>query len=140
MVFVARRGVFLERERERELISKEDSGSAIDLEEIQEDTNKEPVVDTSTRPETVNEEHVMPNDIFVPLHRSSRVTMPREFYGFHIIVECDELLSDHSLIDLDDPTNYSEAMAGPESAKWKGAMDSKIQSMYDNQVWNLVDP
>ena len=30
-------------------------------------------------------------------------------------------------------------MAGPESAKWKEAMDSEIQSMYDNQVWNLVD-
>ena len=30
-------------------------------------------------------------------------------------------------------------MAGPESAKWKEAMDSEIQSMYDNQVWNLVE-
>ena len=30
-------------------------------------------------------------------------------------------------------------MEGPEAAKWKEAMDSEIQSMYDNQVWNLVD-
>ena len=30
-------------------------------------------------------------------------------------------------------------MAGPESAKWKEAMDCEIQSMYENQVWNLVD-
>lgn len=30
-------------------------------------------------------------------------------------------------------------MAGPEATKWKEAMDSEIQSMYDNQVWNLVD-
>ena len=30
-------------------------------------------------------------------------------------------------------------MAGPEFTKWKEAMDSEIQSMYDNQVWNLVD-
>ena len=30
-------------------------------------------------------------------------------------------------------------MAVPESAKWKEAMDSEIQSMYDNQVWNLVE-
>ena len=81
----------------------------------------------------------MPNDISVPLRRYSRVSMPHEFYGFHITVEGDELLSDRSLIDLDEPANYSEAMAGPESAKWKGAMDSEIQSMYDNQVWNLVD-
>ena len=43
------------------------------------------------------------------------------------------------LIDLDEANNYTEAMAGPESAKWKEAMDSEIQSMYDNQVWNLVE-
>ena len=30
-------------------------------------------------------------------------------------------------------------MAGPESAKWKEDMDNEIQSMYENQVWNLVD-
>ena len=30
-------------------------------------------------------------------------------------------------------------MASPEAAKWQEAMDSEIQSMYNNQVWNLVD-
>jgi hypothetical protein len=33
-----------------------------------------------------------------------------------------------------------EAMMGPNSEKWLGAMKSKIESMHDNQVWNLVDP
>ena len=28
----------------------------------------------------------------------------------------------------------------PEAAQWKEAMDSEIQSMKDNQVWNLVEP
>jgi hypothetical protein len=31
-------------------------------------------------------------------------------------------------------------MMGPDSVKWLGAMGSKIESMNDNQVWNLVDP
>jgi hypothetical protein len=35
---------------------------------------------------------------------------------------------------------YIEAMMGPDSKKWLGAMESEIQSMHDNQVWNLVDP
>jgi hypothetical protein len=35
---------------------------------------------------------------------------------------------------------YTEAMMGPDSKKWLGAMEYKIQSMHDNQVWNLVDP
>nr|GEX37316.1 putative retrotransposon protein [Tanacetum cinerariifolium] len=29
-------------------------------------------------------------------------------------------------------------MASLDAAKWKEAMKSEIQSMYDNQVWNLV--
>jgi hypothetical protein len=33
-----------------------------------------------------------------------------------------------------------EEMMGPNFEKWLGAMESKIESMHDNQVWNLVDP
>jgi hypothetical protein len=29
---------------------------------------------------------------------------------------------------------------GPESERWLEAMRSEIESMRDNQVWNLVDP
>jgi hypothetical protein len=35
---------------------------------------------------------------------------------------------------------YSEAMMGPDSEKWLGAMESEIQSLHGNQDWNLVDP
>jgi hypothetical protein len=31
-------------------------------------------------------------------------------------------------------------MTGPDSEKWLGAMESEIESMHDNQVWNMVDP
>jgi hypothetical protein len=31
-------------------------------------------------------------------------------------------------------------MMGPDSEKWLEAVESKIESMHDNQVWNLVDP
>ena len=60
------------------------------------------------------------------------------FYGFHITTEGDTFISDSTMVNLDEANNYKEAMAGPESAKWKETMDSEIQSMYDNQVWNLV--
>ncbi|GJR03309.1 retrotransposon protein, putative, ty1-copia subclass [Tanacetum coccineum] len=82
VVFVARRGTFLERE----MISKEDSGSKIDLEEIQE--------------------------------TSSRVSKPSQdpqfYYGFHIE---EDKISDSTLIDLNKPANYKEAMASPKAAK-----------------------
>jgi hypothetical protein len=34
---------------------------------------------------------------------------------------------------------YTEAMMKPDSEKWLGALESELQSMQDNQVWNLVD-
>jgi hypothetical protein len=43
------------------------------------------------------------------------------------------------LFDNDEPTNYEEAMVGPDSNKWLGAMKSEKGSMYKNQVWTLVD-
>ncbi|TLX70056.1 DDE-type integrase/transposase/recombinase [Labilibacter sediminis] len=132
-VFVARRGVFLERD----LISKEVSGSTIDLEEIQEQVTEGTLEESSIQPE--ESVSVEPTDISLPLRRSSRVRIPPEFYGLHITEEEDEYISDRTLVNLDEPANYKEAMAGPEASKWKEAMDSEIKSMYDNQVWNLVD-
>ncbi|GJY82657.1 hypothetical protein Tco_0496033 [Tanacetum coccineum] len=44
-----------------------------------------------------------------------------------------------ALSELDEPANYKQAMASLEAAKLKEAMKREIQSMYDNQVWNLVD-
>ena len=35
--------------------------------------------------------------------------------------------------------SYGEAMVGPDSNKWLGAMESEIGSMYENKVWTLVD-
>ena len=43
------------------------------------------------------------------------------------------------LLDHDEPSNYEEAMAGPDSDKWLEAMKSEIGSMYENEVWTLVD-
>ena len=33
-----------------------------------------------------------------------------------------------------------EAMMGPNSVKWLDAIKSRIVSMYENQVLNLIDP
>jgi hypothetical protein len=43
------------------------------------------------------------------------------------------------LTDLDEPATKTEAMEGPESEKWLEAMKPEIRSMYDKQVWTLVD-
>ncbi|GJU16609.1 retrotransposon protein, putative, ty1-copia subclass, partial [Tanacetum coccineum] len=98
--------------------------------------DEEPIVNTNTQQEVVTP--VKPDDISLPIRRTSgRVSKPPQFYyGFHIE---EDKISDSTLSELDEPANYKEAMASPKAAKWKEAMKSEIQSMYDNQVWNLVD-
>ncbi|KAG8489201.1 hypothetical protein CXB51_017237 [Gossypium anomalum] len=44
------------------------------------------------------------------------------------------------LIDQDEPRTYQEAVASLDSKKWLEAMRSEMDSMYENQVWTLVDP
>jgi Reverse transcriptase (RNA-dependent DNA polymerase) len=64
------------------------------------------------------------------LRRSSRSSHPpKRWLGLHQGSAC----------DAEDPLTYMETMARPDSVEWLGAMRSEIQSMYDNQVWNLVD-
>jgi hypothetical protein len=62
-------------------------------------------------------------------HRVGRLCGPSERYG-------DEVL----LLHNDKPTTFKEAMMGPDSIKWLDAIKSMIEFMYENQVWNLVDP
>jgi hypothetical protein len=65
------------------------------------------------------------------IRRSVRVSHPPErWLGLHEV----------TVLDTEDPLTYAEAMASPDSAEWLGAMQSEMQSMYDNQVWNLIDP
>ncbi|GJR38204.1 retrotransposon protein, putative, ty1-copia subclass [Tanacetum coccineum] len=54
-------------------------------------------------------------------------------YGYYVDVE------EYELRDLDEPPNYKAALADPESDKWLEAMNTKMQSMKDNQVWILVE-
>jgi hypothetical protein len=44
------------------------------------------------------------------------------------------------LLDEDEPATYAEAMMDLDSEEWQSAMRSEIDSMSENQVWNLVDP
>ena len=41
---------------------------------------------------------------------------------------------------MDGPSNYKEMMAGPKAAEWKDIIEREMHSMYDNQVWNLLNP
>ena len=38
-----------------------------------------------------------------------------------------------------DPASYREAMSSPDSDEWKKAIEAELQSMRENDVWDLVD-
>jgi len=50
-----------------------------------------------------------------------------------------ELRGELIFLDNDEPANYTKAMMDLDSKKWQSAMRSEIDSIEDNQVWNLVD-
>jgi hypothetical protein len=118
-VFVARNGVFLEKE----FLKREKSGQKVYLEEVQ----GEPIRKDSMSDANVAEQVEIPMAIEAPPQprRSARI---REARGELLLLDDDELVT------------YAEAMMNLDSEKWQSAMRSEIDSMGDNQVWNLVDP
>ena len=114
-MFVTRNGVFLEKE----FLSRGVSGSTVQIEEIRE----EPARGDSGKALEA-EQVVVPFPVTAPEPRRS-----------------ERLQSAHDvlMLDSDEPTTYSEAMVRSDSESWLGAMRSKLKSMDENQVWNLVD-
>ncbi|GJW26020.1 putative retrotransposon ty1-copia subclass protein [Tanacetum coccineum] len=65
--------------------------------------------------------------------RLQSVVVGSSWEGYYVDVE------EYEPGDLDEPRNYKAALADPKSDKWLEAMNTKMQSMKDNQVWYLVD-
>ncbi|GJX53778.1 retrotransposon protein, putative, ty1-copia subclass [Tanacetum coccineum] len=127
-VFVARNAEFFESK----LLDLKASGSVEDLELIQEeDTN--PSVDTSLNHEEDDQEIDEPQSDINPIRRSTRTRRPTDRLCLYIDTE------EHELGDLGEPANYKAALLDPESKKWLDAMNVEMQSMKDNDVWELVE-
>ncbi|GJT74846.1 retrotransposon protein, putative, ty1-copia subclass [Tanacetum coccineum] len=68
-----------------------------------------------------------------PIRRSTRTHRPTDRLCLYVDAE------EHELGDLGEPANYKAALLDPESDKWFNAMNVEMQSMRDNEVWELVD-
>ncbi|KAK8600824.1 hypothetical protein V6N12_050672 [Hibiscus sabdariffa] len=125
-VFVARTGVFLEKE----FLMNSGKGRNIELEEVQQKVI-EPEVERISQAVEEN-----PTDLETqPLRISTRERHEPERYGFLVTTHGDVIL-----VDQDEPKTYQEAVASPDSEKWLEAMRSEMDSMSENQVWTLVEP
>ncbi|GJT50144.1 retrotransposon protein, putative, ty1-copia subclass [Tanacetum coccineum] len=127
-VFVSRNAEFLENS----LIAQEGSGSLEDLEIIQEE-DTHPSLDTSIIHEEDDQEINEPQSDINPIRRSTRTRHPTDRLCLYVDAK------EHELGDLGEPANYIAALLDPESDKWLNAMNVEMQSMRDNEVWELVD-
>ena len=83
----------------------------------------------------MSQDVVEPAQVTQGLRMSGRIRQDPKRYGFLVTDNHDVILMDH-----DEPTSYQEAISSADSDKWLEVVKSKIQSMYDNQVWTLNDP
>ena len=90
-----------------------------------------PKVPAPTREEVDDDDHETSDQVATELCRSTRTRSSPEWYGNPVL----EIM----LLDNGEPSNYEEAMAGPDSNKWLEVMKSEIGSMYENKVWTLTD-
>ena len=89
------------------------------------------VAPTSVEEEVNDSDHEASDQVTIEPHRSTRVRTAPEWYGNTVL----EVM----LLDNGEPTSYGEAMVGPAPNKWLGALKSEIGSMYENNVWTLMD-
>ena len=129
-LLVSKHVVFLEKE----FLLREDSGSKVKLSEVQ-----DALTDAS---HLIEPEAVIHGDEFIAdfsktqvFCRTSKIRSVLERYGFLISEQKDVLL-----VENDESTTYEESLNSLEYDKWLNAMKSKMDSMYSNQVWTLVDP
>ncbi|GKB15186.1 retrotransposon protein, putative, ty1-copia subclass [Tanacetum coccineum] len=127
-VLVARNAEFFENS----LITQEASGSLEDLEIIQ-DEDTHPSENTSLHHDEDDQEIDEPQSDIIPIRRSTRTRHAPDRMCLYVDAE------EHELGDLNEPANYKAALLDPESDKWLAAMNVEMQSMKDNQVWDLVD-
>nr|GEV55207.1 hypothetical protein [Tanacetum cinerariifolium] len=127
-VIVARNAEFLENN----LITQKASGSLEDLEIIQEE-DTHPYIDTSLNHEDDDLKIDEPQSDIIPIRRSTRTRHAPDRMCLYIDAE------EHELGDLGKPVNYKAALLDPESDKWLNTMKVEMQSMKDNDVWDLVD-
>ncbi|GJU93165.1 retrotransposon protein, putative, ty1-copia subclass [Tanacetum coccineum] len=127
-IFVARNAEFLKKS----LITQEASRSLEYLEMIKEE-DTHPSANTSLDHDEDDQEINEPQSDINPICRSIRTRRAPDRMCLYIDAE------EHELGDHNEPTNYKAALLDPKYDKWLDAMNVEMQSMKDNEVWDLVD-
>ncbi|GKB52753.1 hypothetical protein Tco_0903506, partial [Tanacetum coccineum] len=102
------------------------------LEVIQEE-DTHPSIDTSLNHGEDDQKIDEPKSDINPILKSTRTRRAPDRMCLHVDSE------EHELGDLGEPANYKVTLLDPESDKWLNAINVEMQTMKDNEVWDLVD-
>ena len=91
--------------------------------ELSQEEDKYVNLELSNDEEAITDNHSEP-----VLRRSERERNPPNYYGVWT-----------SITDAKEPTTIDEALLSPEKAKWLDAMKTEMDSLYGNNVWELVE-
>nr|GEV40880.1 hypothetical protein [Tanacetum cinerariifolium] len=125
----------------KDFILQKESGRIVELEDEyilpSENTSKHPIEEESLTLIFSQEENVILVCRSVRTHKApDRLCLNVEI---HLDRQCINVeVKEHSLGDLNEPANYKAALSNPEFEKWLVAINTKMQSMYDNKVWIFV--
>ena len=75
----------------------------------------------------------------VEQHHSIATDRPRHTIKPPIRYGFEDMVSYALVISSGDPTTFQEAVNSQEKNKWMGAMAEEIESLYKNQIWDLVE-
>ena len=64
-----------------------------------------------------------------PLRRSTRISQRPDYYGVGV----------YTAAEQKEPKSVSEALRCPEKEEWRSAMETEMDSIYSNEVWDLVE-
>ena len=81
---------------------------------------------TQTLPESTEEVEPVPAE--PPLRRSTRDRNRPDYFAEQVDLTA----------GAEDPKTFQEALAGPDNEKWSEAMQREMNSLKQNEVWNLV--
>ncbi|GJR90450.1 retrotransposon protein, putative, ty1-copia subclass [Tanacetum coccineum] len=81
----------------------------------------------------ITQEANEPQSDIIPILRSIRTRHAPDHMCLYVDAE------EHELGDLGEPANYKAALLDAESDKWLNAMNMEMQSIKNNEVWDLVD-
>ena len=102
--------------------NSKETGGVSNLNEVVEPVSQEMIPD-----EPVNEEMVPEEPVRGPVLRDRTQIKPPSRY------------KDFAMIAYNEPSTFNDAIHCENANEWRNAMDSEMQSLAENETWELVD-